>query len=58
MDFPDLGIIKIRAEHPVPGLDRLITTLEERYSTHSDIPASPEEEYVEEIDLAEYIQVI
>lgn len=29
MEFPELGMVKIEAEHPVPGVDRLVTILEE-----------------------------
>lgn len=58
MDFPDLGIFKIAVEHPVPGFNNFIAISEERHSTHFDISISPEEEYVEEIDLADYIQAI
>lgn len=25
IDFPDLGMFKIEADHPVPGLDNLVT---------------------------------
>lgn len=44
--FPELGIVKIEAEHPVPGLDRPRVTLEARRSTRFDVSASVEEEYV------------
>lgn len=36
----NLGMVKIEAEHPVPGLDRLLASLEERCSTSFDITAS------------------
>lgn len=51
LEFPELGMVKIEVEHPVPGLDQLHATLEARRSTRFDLSASAEEEYVEEIDL-------
>lgn len=56
MEFPELGMIKIEAEHAVPGLDQLCVSLETRRSTYFNVLASVEEEYVEEIDLATFIQ--
>lgn len=48
-------MFKTEVEHLVPGLNNLIAILEERRYTHFNVLASPEEEYVEEINLAEYI---
>lgn len=56
MEFPELWMVKIEAEHPVPGLDQLCVNLERRRSTRFDVSASTKEEYVEEIDLATFIQ--
>lgn len=50
LDFLDLKIIKIEAKYPMRGLDRLLITLEERRPTRF--------EYVEEIDLAQYVQAM
>lgn len=33
VEFPDLGIVKIQAKHPVPGLDRLVASLKEQCAT-------------------------
>lgn len=33
IDFPDLGVFQIEAEHPVPDLDNLVAILEERSFT-------------------------
>lgn len=51
MDFLELGMVKIKAEHPLLGLDQLGVTLKMRRSTCFDISAFAEEEYIEEIDL-------
>lgn len=58
MDLPKLGMITIKAEHSVPGFDWLFEGLEERRSTIFDISASLEDDVVEEIDLADYIQAM
>lgn len=58
IDFPDLGMYKIEADHPMPSLNNLIVILEERYSSRFDVPVSLKQEYVEEITIAEYIQSI
>lgn len=42
VEFPDLGLVKIKANHHVPGVDNLLTRLKERSSTNWDVPASPE----------------
>lgn len=56
MDFSELGMVKIEANNPIPGLDQLSVTLEMGRFTDFDILASAEEGYMEEIDLATYIQ--
>lgn len=48
--MPDLGVFKIEAEDPVPGLDNLVAILEERRSTYFDISKSIVEVFVEEIN--------
>lgn len=35
--FSDLGIVKIEVEHHVPGLDNLLTLLEERRPSNQDV---------------------
>lgn len=57
-EFLELGNVKIEAEHPVLGLDQLRVSLETRRSTRFDVSSSIEEEYVEEIDLAIFIQAM
>lgn len=56
MEFPDLAVLKIEAEHPMPSLDQLCVSLETRKSTCFHVLASIQEEYVEEINLVTYIQ--
>lgn len=53
---PRIGGGKVEAEHPVPGLDQLCVSLEMQRSTQFDVSASREEEYVEETDMATFIQ--
>lgn len=55
VEFLELGMVKIEAEHPAPGLDQLCITLEARRSTRFDVSTSAEEEYVEEIHLDIFI---
>lgn len=55
--FLDLGMVKVEDEHPVPGLDRLVASLEERLPTNWDIPESSEQ-FIEEIGLVDYIQAM
>lgn len=58
VEFPEMGMVKIETEHPVPSLDQLRITLENQISTRFDVSASAEEEYVEEIDLDTFIQAM
>lgn len=55
VEFPELEMVKIEAEHPVSGLDQLRVTLEAWRSIRFDVYASAEEEYVEEIDLETFL---
>lgn len=55
MEFSELGMVKNEAEHPMAGLNWLVTVLEERRATSFDVRAS-QEEPVEEINLADYFQ--
>lgn len=54
VEFSDLGMEKMKAEHPVPRLDNLLTRLEERHPSNYDVLASPEQ-YIEEIGATDYI---
>lgn len=40
LEYPDLGIVKIEAEHPVLGLDNLVSRLDERRPSNWDILTS------------------
>lgn len=57
VEFPDLGTAKIEVEHTVFGFDNLVATLKEQHPSTLDIPTSPEQ-YIEEIGLGDYIQVM
>lgn len=48
VEFPDLGLVKIEADHTIPGFDNLLFQLEERHPSNWRIPASPEQ-YLEKI---------
>lgn len=37
MEFLELGMVKIKREHPVLGFDQLCASLETRRSTHFDV---------------------
>lgn len=37
VEFPELGIVKIEAEHPPPGLDNFVARLDERLPSNWDI---------------------
>lgn len=54
VEFSDLVMVKIEAEHPVPGLDNLLARLEERRPSNWDVAASPKQ-YKEKIVVANYI---
>lgn len=43
IEFSDLGMVKIEAEHPIPGFNNLVARLDERCPSNWDIPASPEQ---------------
>lgn len=40
LEFLDLGLVKIEADHPVIGVDRLLTRLEEQRPSNWDVPTS------------------
>lgn len=43
LEFPDLGIVKRKANHPVHGFDSLLARLEERWPRNCDVSASHEQ---------------
>lgn len=42
MEFPDLGMVKLEAEHPVPSVNNLAACLEEYHPTNLDVHVSLE----------------
>lgn len=54
---PLFGMVNIEAEHPMPGLDKLVANLEDQHPTSWDI-AKSSEEFIQEIMLADYIQAM
>lgn len=57
VEFPDLRMVKIKAEHPIPSFNNLVARLDEQRPSNWDIPLSPEQ-YIEEIRLGEYNQAM
>lgn len=54
LEFLDLGIEKIEADHPVHGFDILLARLEERRPSNWDVLASLKQ-YIEAIEPANYL---
>lgn len=48
LEFPNLGMVKIEQDHPIPYVDNLVARLNERLSSNWHVPPSPEQ-YIEEI---------
>lgn len=57
IEFLDLGLVKIKVEHPVSGFDNLLARPEEQRPSNWEVPASPEQ-YKEEIGATDYIWVL
>lgn len=53
LEFPNLGIVEVEAEHPIPGIDGLMTRIKEHCLSGWDIPSSPEK-YLKEIGAAKF----
>lgn len=41
IEFLDLGLVKIKVEHPVSGFDNLLARPEEQRPSNWEVPASP-----------------
>lgn len=52
-EFPELGVVKIKAEQLILGMDGLMTSLGEHHPSHWDVSPSPEE-ILEEIGNADF----
>lgn len=53
VEIPELGLVKIEADHSLPGVNILLTRLEEQNRSNWDVPIASEQ-YIEEIR-ADYI---
>lgn len=55
VEFSDLGMVKIEADHPIPGVDTLIARLNQWLLSNWDVHQSPEQ-YIEVIGATNYIR--